>query len=78
MKTGCLAAYLLAALGTLAAPELAITTVLQYAALILLAGHVLELPLAYRYLERYPGPLIDSIALSLLFGVLHWLPLKRR
>jgi hypothetical protein len=27
--------------------------------------------------QRYPGLLIDSIGLTLLFGFLHWLPLRK-
>jgi len=29
------------------------------------------------HLRRYRGPLAVSIALNLLFGLLHWVPLKR-
>jgi hypothetical protein len=52
--------------------------VLQLLAVALLALHVLELPFAFKYIQRYPGPLVDSVALALLFGFLHWLPLKKR
>jgi hypothetical protein len=51
--------------------------VLQLLAVALLALHVLELPFAFKYIQRYPGPLVDSVALALLFGFLHWLPLKK-
>jgi hypothetical protein len=43
----------------------------------MLAVHVIELPFVLRYLRRYPGGLVTSIALNLLFGLLHWVPLKR-
>jgi len=43
----------------------------------MLAVHVLELPFVLAHLRRYRGPLAASIALNLLFGLLHWVPLKR-
>ena len=41
-------------------------------------GHAVELLVAFNAVKRYPGPLIDSIGLTLLFGLLHWLPLRKR
>ncbi len=77
LKVLCLATYALA----LAAPFVALPmdagSYLQKLALILLAAHILELPIAYRHLSQYQGPLIDSVVLSLLYGLLHWLPLSR-
>lgn len=46
-------------------------------AVILLALHVLELLVAFKSVRRHPGPLIDSIGLTLLFGLLHGLPLAK-
>ena len=43
----------------------------------MLAVHVLELPFVFPHLRRHRGPLAVSIALTLLFGLLHWVPLKR-
>lgn len=44
--------------------------------------HVLELGLAWRHIRSYTGPLAISMLLTLLFGLLHWMPLanaaKRR
>ena len=69
-----LLAVFVAALASLAAPfpgaEFA-----QRAALILLAIHAIELAVAFRHVRRYRGPLALSIALTLLFGLLHWKPL---
>jgi uncharacterized protein YhhL (DUF1145 family) len=39
--------------------------------------HALEVPFVLGYLRRHRGPLAVSIALNLLFGLLHWVPLKR-
>jgi hypothetical protein len=55
-------------------PEL--TSDLRGAALILIGAHLLEVPLAFRHIRRYPGPLSHSIALTLAFGLVHWWPLR--
>jgi acetyl-CoA acetyltransferase len=52
-------------------------TALQVTALLLLGDHVIELLIAFAAVRRHPGPLIDSIVLTLLFGFLHWQPLRR-
>jgi len=77
LKTVCLFIYLLAIAGSFFAIPLAAISVLQTIALILLGLHVLEVPLALIRTKLYPGPSIDNISLTLLFGLLHWLPLVR-
>jgi hypothetical protein len=77
IKGLCLAVYLLAAVGGLLMLPAGLVGGLRMAALVLLAAHVLEILVAYKSIKRYPGPLIDSIALALLFGFLHWKPLAR-
>ena len=77
IKALCLAIYVLAAIGGyLMLPE-GLVAGLRMVALVLLAAHVLEILVAFKSIKRYPGPLIDSIALTLLFGFLHWKPLGR-
>ncbi len=77
IKALCLAIYILAAIGGyLMLPE-GLVAGLRIAALVLLAAHALEMLVALKSIRRYPGPLIDSIALTLLFGFLHWKPLAR-
>ncbi len=77
IKALCLAVYILAAIGGfLMLPE-GLLAGLRVAALVLLAAHALEILVALKSIKRYPGPLIDSIALALLFGFLHWKPLAR-
>lgn len=78
LKVGCLAIYLLAVVDASVALPLGAGSVLQNLAVILLALHTLELVFAFGSVRRHPGPLIDSVALTLLFGLLHWLPLARR
>lgn len=50
---------------------------LQWVAVILLVAHALEVLVAWGSIRKYQGPVIDSVALTLLFGFLHWLPLKK-
>lgn len=77
LKVLCLATYALALAAPFVALPLDAGSYLQKLALILLAAHILELPIAYRHLSQYQGPLIDSVVLSLLYGLLHWLPLAK-
>ena len=48
------------------------------ASLAMLAVHALELLLARRWVALHPGPRWASAVLTLLFGALHWWPLKVR
>lgn len=77
IKGLCLAVYILAAIGGFLMLPPGLVGGLQVAALVLLAAHALEILVAYKSIKRYSGPLIDSIALALLFGYLHWKPLAR-
>ncbi|MFM6993118.1 MAG: hypothetical protein ACKOWD_17995 [Rhodoferax sp.] len=51
--------------------------VVQKLAVALLAVHALECALAFKYVKTYSGSLTKSMVLSLLFGLLHWMPLAR-
>lgn len=77
LKTAAIVLYLLAALGTQVPLPLGMTPWVHLVVAILLGAHVLEALVALQYVKRYPGQLVDSIALTLLFGFLHWLPLKQ-
>lgn len=77
LKAGCLAIYLLAVIGGFTTLPFGATSALQSVAAVLLGLHVLELLVAFKSVRRYPGPLIDSVGLTLLFGLLHWLPLAK-
>jgi uncharacterized protein YhhL (DUF1145 family) len=77
LKATCLAVYLLAIVGVFGVLPAGAASILQKVAVILLAAHVLEMLFAFNSIKRYPGPLIDSIALALLFGFLHWKPLAK-
>lgn len=49
---------------------------LQRIALITVAIHILELLFVFKHVKAYQGPLATSVLLTLLFGLLHWMPLK--
>ena len=51
--------------------------ILQALAIIFLI-HLMEVPLSFKYLKRYQGGLLTSIVLCVLFGVVHWVPLKNQ
>lgn len=78
LKSACLLTYLLAAVGAATPLPYGLGTPLQYAALLLLGAHALEAVLMFKHVKRYPGPLAVSLLLTLLFGLLHWLPLSRQ
>lgn len=55
----------------------AATPFFAYLALFLLVAHALEIIVAWPHLKKYPGGLGQSIVLCLIFGVVHWMPLKK-
>ena len=77
LKTVALLLYLLAAFSAVVTLPAGFTKPLYYVVVILLAAHALEVLVAFKHIRRYLGPLVDSIALTLLFGFMHWAPLKR-
>jgi uncharacterized protein YhhL (DUF1145 family) len=77
MKLGCLVLYaaaLAALCGWWQGPA---ASIVEYAAVIFIAIHVIELPIFFKTLRTYRGSLASSVLQALLFGVLHSLPLKR-
>jgi hypothetical protein len=76
LKAGCLAIYALALASLFVTLPFGAGTPLQYAAAILLVAHVLEALVMFRTVRRYPGSLAVSLVLTLLFGFLHWWPLR--
>ena len=78
LKLNLLAIYALAVLSLWLPMPWQSGPVLQNMAMALLAIHAIETVFAFKHVKTYPGPLGKSMALSLLFGLLHWLPLARR
>ncbi len=77
LKTNLLGLYALAVLGLFIPLPWDSDALLLRLSLILLAVHVVETALMFKHVKAYEGALWKSIALSLLFGLLHWLPLAR-
>jgi len=51
---------------------------LQYGTVLLFAAHAAEVVLCFRWVRMYPGSLVVSVLLTLLFGFVHWMPYKKR
>lgn len=77
-KANLLGLYLLAVLSLALPMPWDSNTLLQRLALILLVVHAGETLVMFKHVKAYEGALWKSIALSLLFGLLHWLPLARK
>lgn len=77
LKGSCLAIYLLALVGIFIDLPAGVAAPVQYAAVILLGAHVLEIFVAFKSIRLYQGSLGVSIVLTVLFGFLHWVPLAR-
>lgn len=78
LKLGCVLIYALGMAGWLhVLPEGEFSRSVQMLSVILLVAHVIELPFAFKHLRKYPGPLLVSVLLTVLFGLFHWRPLSR-
>lgn len=77
-RTFCLLFYLAAFLSLLFDWPAVIEAVLQYGTLLLLLAHAVEVVVAWRWVRLYEGPILLSILYTLLFGIVHWRPLKHR
>jgi uncharacterized protein YhhL (DUF1145 family) len=77
LKIGLLAFYVLGLVSLVMPLPADAGPVVQRVCLIVLAVHVVETALVFKALRRHPGPLGQSVGLSLLLGALHWWPLVR-
>jgi len=78
MKIACLAAYALGFCALVGLVHGPLASAAAIVTIVLLGVHALELLYAFRFLHRHRGSMAASLALALLFGVLHWAPLARR
>ncbi|MEI2789433.1 MAG: hypothetical protein V9E93_11160 [Steroidobacteraceae bacterium] len=78
LKATCIIIYLLAVGAVAGLLPPALGSAVQTVAVVLLGLHLVEVLVAFRSINRYPGALVDSIALTLLFGFLHWRSLATR
>lgn len=77
LKGCCLVIYAMALVAAFVQLPGETPTSIQYAALILLVAHVLEVFVAFKSVRLYKGLLVVSIMLTVLFGFLHWIPLAK-
>ena len=77
LRIGLLLTYAAALLSLLMPLPFNLGPLAQRFSLIVLGLHVLETAVAWKLLSRYTGTLAASVALSLLYGLLHWGPLAR-
>lgn len=78
LKSNLIALYALALLSLWVPLPWDSGPILQRISLALIAIHAIETLVAFKYVKAYDGPLGKSVALSLLYGLLHWLPIARR
>ena len=78
LKSNLIALYVLAILSVWLPMPWDSGPILQKIAVALITIHAIETLVAFKYVKAYVGPLGKSVALSLLYGLLHWLPIARR
>ncbi len=78
MKIACVAVYALGLAGLLGLVHGPAASLGAIVSIALLGVHAVELLFVFKVLGRYRGGMAASIALAMLFGVLHWAPLARR
>tara|TARA_R110000772_G_scaffold268731_1_gene398313 strand:+ start:17187 stop:17450 length:264 start_codon:yes stop_codon:yes gene_type:complete len=55
-----------------------LTLYYQYFIIAVLIAHVFEVLVFIEHIKKYPGAISTSIFLTILYGFLHWLPLKKQ
>lgn len=76
LKALLLAVYAVAILANVVAMPGWLASGAQTLAVIILGIHVIETFFFWRYVKMWQGPLLVSIVLNLLFGILHWKPMQ--
>jgi len=75
LKAGCLAIYGLALAGLAGFLPHGLSWAMQIVAAAFLGIHGMELVFVFGKVRLYRGSLAASVLLTLLFGLLHWMPL---
>jgi uncharacterized protein YhhL (DUF1145 family) len=78
LKVGCFLVYLLALTALATELPMGIGHWMKVVAIGLLLVHSIELLFVWKYVKAYEGGITVSVALTLLFGLLHWLPIAKR
>jgi hypothetical protein len=77
LKMACLSIYGLALAGLAAYLSNGLAHTMLTIASVFLGIHALELVFVFRIVRRYQGSLAVSALLTILFGLLHWMPLTK-
>lgn len=78
LKLNVVILYALAIAGLVTELPLGLSANLRNICAVMLLIHVVEIIAARKYLALYRGSRFDSVVLGLLFGLLHFKPLKDR
>jgi predicted acyltransferase len=76
-KWQALAMYGLMAIATLVFNTTIVVVIVQWTFIGLLVIHLLEFVMVYKLLKASPGPMAAHFIHTLVFGFVHWLPLKK-
>jgi len=76
LKALCLIIYAVAILANFIAMPGWLASGTQFLAMIMLGIHLIETFFFWQYVKMWDGLLVGSIALTLLFGILHWKPMQ--
>lgn len=77
LRAGAIAIYLAGALAVLGVIHAPLARPAEVISAVLLGLHALETVAMFKHVKRYQGPVALSVLLSVLFGLLHWLPLAK-
>jgi uncharacterized protein YhhL (DUF1145 family) len=75
LKAACLAIYGLAIAGLAGLLPHRLAHAMQIVAAVFLGIHALELAFVFKKVRLYRGSPASSVFLTILFGLLHWMPL---
>jgi uncharacterized protein YhhL (DUF1145 family) len=75
LKAACLAIYGIALAGLAGLLPHGLSQAMQIVAAVFLGIHALELAFVFKKVRLYSGSLASSVFLTILFGLLHWMPL---
>ncbi len=75
LKTACLAIYGISLAGLAGLLPHGLSQTMQIVSAVFLGIHALELAFVFKKVRLYRGSLAASVLLTILFGLLHWMPL---
>lgn len=76
-KWQALAVYGLMAIASAVFNTTVVVPIVQWVFIVLLVVHLLEFFMVYKLLKASPGPMAGHFIHTLVFGFVHWMPLKK-